>query len=264
MPVVRGSPTGGTIPSMPASSRYTLRRSSRARSVRLTLRADGELVVTLPPRAPERWADRLVEDRGPWIARHRARLAEVQERLAARPALGAGRPLALGGVAHDLVVEAGREGSRTRIEHRDGTTTERDTAGTLVGPTVRVLIAPGDERPLAAILERWLRAQARLAFQRRIALRARDLDVAPHALAVRDQRSRWGSASRKGTLSLNWRLILAPAAVLDYVVVHELAHLRVFGHGPRFWSLVRSQVPEADRYRRWLRAHDSDLRHALD
>jgi predicted metal-dependent hydrolase len=262
--MVRRRPTGGTIPRMSASNPYTLRRSPRARTVRLTLGTDGELVVTLPPRAPERWAERLVEERAPWIARHRARLAEVQERLAARPPLGSGRLLAIGGVAHALVVEAGREGSRTRIEHRDDTGADRDAMATPDGPTLHVLIAPGDERPLADIVERWLRGQARLAFQRRIALRARDLSVTPRTLAVRDQRSRWGSASRKGTLSLNWRLILAPAAVLDYVVVHELAHLRVFGHGPRFWSLVRSQVPEADRYRRWLRAHDADLRHALD
>jgi predicted metal-dependent hydrolase len=260
---VRGRYTSGTIRSMPASSPYILRRSPRARTVRLTLRADGELVVTLPTRAPERWADRLVEERALWIARHRARLAQTRDRLAARPPLGSGRTLTLGGVAHALLVESGREGSRTRVEHRDSTPVV-DDARAPAGPTVRVSIAPGDERPLAAILERWLRGQARLAFQRRVALRERDLDVHPRSLTVRDQRSRWGSASRKGTVSLNWRLILAPAAVLDYVVVHELAHLRVFGHGPRFWSLVRAQVPEADRYRRWLRAHDADLRHALD
>ena len=86
----------------------------------------------------------------------------------------------------------------------------------------------------------------------------------PHAITVRDQRTRWGSASRQGTLSFSWRLVLAPPEILDYVVVHELAHLRWAGHGTRFWSLVRRFAPAADHHRRWLRQNEARLRHALD
>jgi predicted metal-dependent hydrolase len=86
----------------------------------------------------------------------------------------------------------------------------------------------------------------------------------PNRLTVRDQRTRWGSASRRGTLSFSWRLVMCPAEVLDYVVVHELAHLRWAGHGPRFWALVRRHVPRADEHRRWLREHHALLRAALD
>jgi hypothetical protein len=114
------------------------------------------------------------------------------------------------------------------------------------------------------ILERWLRAEARLLIDRRVAVRARDVGVTPVRVAVRDQRTRWGSASRAGTLSFSWRLALVPPAVLDYVVVHELAHLADFSHSPRFWARVRAVVPDADRARQWLRAHEGDLRHALD
>ncbi|TAM57163.1 MAG: M48 family peptidase [Chloroflexota bacterium] len=242
---------------MSGPSSYTLHRSPRARSVRLTVRPDGELVVTLPLRAPERWARRLVEERAAWIARQRDRLAAGRARLAARPPLDGGRPLMLSGVAHTILVVPAVGRGRTRIHHADG----HDAQGLAA---VEVRLGPGEERALAVILERWLRLQARAAFARRIAIRARDLGVQPGLLTVRDQRSRWGSASRRGTLSFSWRLVLAPAAVLDYVVVHELAHLRVFGHGPHFWALVRAHVPEADQHRRWLRTHDADLRHALD
>lgn len=236
---------------------FTLRRSPRARTVRLTLRPDGELVVTLPQRAPTAWAERFVDERAAWIGRHQARLAAQRARLEARPRLGEGRSVTLGGVSHAILVEAHRERRRTSIEHPDA-------AGAAAPPALRVLLAAGDERPLAAILEVWLRGEARAVLGRRVVVRARDLAVRPGPVSVRDQRSRWGSASRRGSLSFNWRLVLAPAAVLDYVVVHELAHLRAFGHGPRFWALVRSWVPDADRHRRWLKEHDLELRHALD
>jgi hypothetical protein len=233
---------------------YTLRRSARARNARLSIRPDGELVVTLPARAPERWAADLLEARHEWVLRHQGRLTAEAARLAARPALDEGREVLLGGVPHRLeFAPLSGERRRTRIVHDDTD-----------APTLRLELARGEVRTASRLLELWLRREAREAVERRVAVRARDLGVEPSALAIRDQRSRWGSASHMGTVSFNWRLILAPAAILDYVVVHELAHLRQFGHGKRFWALVRSLVPDADVARRWLRTHEPDLRSALD
>jgi hypothetical protein len=233
---------------------YTLRRSARARHARLSIGHDGEVVVTLPLRAPERWATELVKARHDWVLRHQERLAGQAARLAARPALDDGREIPLGGVPHRLeFAPLAADRKRTRIVHDDAD-----------GPMLRLELARGDVRAAAQLLETWLRAEARDAIERRVAVRARDLGIEPTSLAIRDQRSRWGSASRRGTVSFNWRLILAPAAILDYVVVHELAHLRQFGHGKRFWALVRDLVPDADAARRWLRTHEADLRGALD
>ena len=86
----------------------------------------------------------------------------------------------------------------------------------------------------------------------------------PGRVTLRDQRTRWGSASRRGTLSFSWRLVLCPPEILDYVVVHELAHLRWAGHGARFWTLVRRHAPAAEHYRRWLRQNELRLHHAID
>ena len=233
---------------------YTLRRSARARNVRLNIRPDGELVVTLPVRAPERWAVELLAARHDWVVRHQERLRAEADRLAARPALGEGRRIPLGGVPHRIeVAPLPPDRRRTRVVHDDAEE-----------PSLRLELARGEIRSAAQILGPWLRAEARDAVERRVAVRARDLGAEPDGLAIRDQRSRWGSASRRGTVSFNWRLILAPPAILDYVVVHELAHLVQFGHGRRFWSLVREVVPDADAARRWLRAHEPDLRSALD
>ena len=114
------------------------------------------------------------------------------------------------------------------------------------------------------VLERWFREQAQIAIDATIADHATALGVAPTAVSLRDPRSRWGSASRQGRLMLSWRLILAPPEALETVVVHELAHLRVFGHGPRFWAVVASRRPDHLAWRTWLRSHSLELHGALD
>ena len=130
---------------------YTLRRSDRARHTRLTIRPDGEVVVTLPSRAPERWAIDLVRARADWIDRHQARIAAARDHLAARPSLGAGRGISLGGLEHTVeVVPLGDGRRRSRVVHDD---TE--------GPRIRLELAAEEGREPVAILEAWLRGEAR-------------------------------------------------------------------------------------------------------
>ena len=88
---------------------------------------------------------------------------------------------------------------------------------------------------------------------------AAELGVRWSRIDIRDQRSRWGSCSTRGTLSFNWRLVLAPFEVLDYVVVHELCHLREPNHSRKFWRLVESRRPDWRRHRDWLHEHGPEL-----
>jgi len=105
--------------------------------------------------------------------------------------------------------------------------------------------------------------QGRLEARERIALiaqsEARALDVTYSRITLRDQRSRWGSCSSKGGLSFNWRLVLAPHDVLDYVVVHEVCHLRELHHGPAFWRLVERRRPHYRDSKRWLDEHGWEI-----
>jgi predicted metal-dependent hydrolase len=204
---------------------HRVRRSSRARNSRLTFTDAGELVVVLPLRAPQGEALHLLQRHATWVGRQRARFEQRRIRRATRPSLAVGRPLSVAGVT-------------------------------------RVVVAR-DEAELAA-LERTLRSQARQVIGERLRLRAAPMGVPVGRIQIRDQRSRWGSASRSGTLSFSWRLILCPPDVLDYVVVHELAHLRVAGHGPSFWALVARHFGDPRGARRWLREHQDEIRHALD
>jgi predicted metal-dependent hydrolase len=121
-----------------------------------------------------------------------------------------------------------------------------------------------DRRTDAQILEAWLRTVAAADIDAAIDRHAGPLGVDPTAVTLRDPRSRWGSASRHGRLSFSWRLIMAPPEALETVVVHELAHLRVFGHGPAFWALVASRRPDHRAWRRWLHDHALGLHTALD
>jgi predicted metal-dependent hydrolase len=132
------------------------------------------------------------------------------------------------------------------------------------GDELLVNLAPADRRPLERVLEAWLRERATEAIGQAVRAHAPELGVTPSRVDVRDPRSRWGSASRKGRLMFSWRLVLAPPASLETVVVHELAHLRVFGHGPRFWALVASRRPGHLADRAWLRRHAHALHTALE
>lgn len=112
---------------------------------------------------------------------------------------------------------------------------------------------------LEPMTEREGRARARELVHKLAAVEAPRLGVPFGRIAIRDQRTRWGSCSSRGTLSFNWRLVLAPLEVAEYVVVHELCHLREPNHSPRFWQLVAAARPGYREQRRWLAEHGWEL-----
>jgi len=191
----------------------------------------GAVQVTLPRRAPARDADDAVRELAPWIERRRRALARAASEVARTPGTVPylGREL-------ELVVQPGR----TRA-HRRGD----------------VLLVP-DGDPTAA-LERWYRRTARTEIGPRLDAAVARAGTSYTRLTIRGQRTRWASCSANGAMSFNWRLLLAPEAVLDYVVEHEICHLEVMDHSPRFWRLLESRVPDWREHARWLRRYGSTL-----
>jgi predicted metal-dependent hydrolase len=108
-------------------------------------------------------------------------------------------------------------------------------------------------------VRRLLIAEARALITARAHLLAAELGVRVAEVALRDTSSRWGSCSAAGRLMFSWRLILTPESVLDYVIAHEVAHLREMNHSPRFWAIVARLTPDAGPARAWLRAHGAGL-----
>jgi predicted metal-dependent hydrolase len=119
----------------------------------------------------------------------------------------------------------------------------------------------GEARPVPRVpsTEKWYRARARAALTEATAREAARLGVEYAQIAVRDQRTRWGSCSSRGTLSYNWRLVLAPIEILEYVVVHELCHLVEHNHSRAFWRLVEQARPSYREERAWLHVHGAEL-----
>ena len=237
----------------------TLRRSARARNMRLTIDPRHGAIVTVPARAArshgeaERVAESFVAAREPWLRKHLDRQAHQREAMAAMGPLQDGGTFRYRGESHRLRVVAGVGRSRTTVAREGGET----------GDELIVRLGPSERRSLDAILEAWLREKARVAIHREIERHATALAVTPAAITIRDARTRWGSCSRAKRLSFSWRLVLAPPEALETVVIHELAHLRVFGHGPSFWAIVASRRPDHRLWRRWLRDHALELHGAL-
>jgi predicted metal-dependent hydrolase len=246
---------GGNMP-------YLLRRSARSRGLRVTIDRALGVVVSVPLASrrgwthPEREVERFLVEREAWLRRHLDRQARERASVSARGPLGDGALVPYRGELHRVRVVAapggGRRTSVTREPAADGPTDE-----------LVVRLAAGERRTLSAILVASLRARARVAIDRELARHAPALSVEPALVTIRDTRSRWGSVSRRHALSFSWRLVLAPPEALETVVVHELAHLRVFGHGPRFWALVASRRPDHLTWRRWLREHSYELHAAF-
>ncbi|HYM53941.1 MAG TPA: SprT family zinc-dependent metalloprotease [Solirubrobacteraceae bacterium] len=210
---------------------YTVRRSARARRVRVNVHAHTGVEVVLPARAPERAAAAAVSELRPWIERRLGEAQEVLARIAARagtvPYLG--EPL-------ELVAQPGR----MRVHRQGG----------------RLLVPAGDARPA---LERFYRRAARAEIAPRLD-RATALAGSAYAgLTIRGQRTRWASCSADGRMSFNWRLLLAPERVLEYVVWHEVCHLEILDHSPRFWALLERRWPRYREDRDWLSRHGATL-----
>jgi predicted metal-dependent hydrolase len=210
---------------------YTIRRSPRARRIRVKVDPYDGIEVVIPQRATTREAQAAIIELRPWIEKRLREAEAARQRLAPPPGtvpfLGA--PLRL---RHDA--------NRTRA-HRTGD---------------ELHIPAHDARQA---LERWYRTQARNEIAPRLEHATRALGRPHTALAIRNQRTRWGSCSSTGAMSFNWRLLLAPEPVLDYVVWHEACHLVVMDHSKRFWTLVERHVPGYREPRAWLRHNGAAL-----
>ena len=211
---------------------YAIRRSQRARRVSVNVDpVSGEVEVVLPARAAERVAASAVKELGPWIAKQQEKALAARQRVLDRR----GTVPYLDGTL-ELVPETGR----TRA-HRKG---DR-------------LLVPGSD-PAAAI-ERYYRRMAKMEVVPRLDAAVSELGTTYKSVRIAGQRTRWGSCTSAGVMSFNWRLLLAPERVLDYVIWHEACHLLVLNHSPRYWALVERHVPDYREASKWLRTNAATL-----
>jgi hypothetical protein len=211
------------------------RRHVNARRLVLRLNPEGTAALVTVPRGVSRnRALDFVRRSTPWLE---TRLEQRGKNIALKP----GNVISLRGEEHEI----------RHIPSRRGTVT--------IDPISKLIHVPGELPHVPRRLLDWLKATARAELTAVSRKHAGAMGVAFRRIAIRDQRSRWGSCSAAGDLSYSWRLILTPTYVLDYVAAHEVAHLKHMDHGAGFWRLVLTHCPEASRAKKWLKANGNGV-----
>ncbi|HEX9036654.1 MAG TPA: SprT family zinc-dependent metalloprotease [Ktedonobacterales bacterium] len=232
---------------------YQIRPSARARRVRLVVRPGGALEVVKPRGVSQARIEETLREYEPWIRRTQARLAPLAPPSAPAP-LADGHALPFRGRTLRLTFTPAPSASLlARI-------TLRGDQLTIALPASATALPTGErDARVRDLLERWYRRQAGPVFEERLAHWNTRYHFTWASVNVKSQKTRWGSCSRKGNLNFNWRLLLAPPTILDYVVIHELCHLKEHNHAAGFWALVERACPDYREHRAWLRLHGHEL-----
>lgn len=209
---------------------YKIRHSIRAKNMIIRISPDTGLEIVLPRGFKPVNLEACLKSRESWIM---ARLNYCD-----RGSLESSRQAMYMGQKYDIVPVV-RHGAATEIKRLDG----------------KIFATVPDDSPetLTTALEKWYRAQAGIIFEERVRAVNIKTGFRINRISIRGQKTRWGSCSRLGNLNFNWKLIMAPQAVIDYIVIHELAHLKEMNHSSRFWSLVESLCPDYKKHRKWLK-----------
>jgi len=215
---------------------YTVIRSAKRRKLTITVERDCSVVVHAPVGISEEKIQKIVESKRQWIYEKTGHPQKYR---------GLPHPPGKELVSGESALYLGRQ---YRIE-----VVKKGLAE--VRFTQRFLIPAVQEGKRRDALKEWYIDKAKEKIIPRVKLHARELGVDVAGVRIVDNRYRWGSCTLKDNVNFNWRLIKAPMFVIDYVIIHELAHLIEANHTPRFWNIVRTQSPTMDKARAWLKEH---------
>lgn len=216
-----------------------LRIVENERARRLTLRIDAggqSLRITVPPGLRQGEVERFLTRHQGWLEQ---RLAKVPDRPQVRP----GIKIPLRGVPHLVVHEPGKRG--TVVVDADET-----------GPTLTI---HGDRLHLPRRVADFLKREAKRDIEALVQRHTGAIGRKAKSIRLKDTSSRWGSCTADGNLSFSWRIMMAPPPVINYLVAHEVAHLKEMNHGPKFWKLCKELCPDTERCKAWLKKNGGAL-----
>jgi len=209
---------------------------SKRKTIALVIGSDATLTVRAPVHIPLNYIERLVNKKHLWIKR---KISEIESRPKVRPkefVNGEGF-LYLGKVYRFKIVDSG-----------------------IIFLGEDLFFPKSMLSNPAQYLKDWYKIQAAQKIQERVTWHAKEIGVNYKSINITDAQKRWGSCSQNGSLNFSWRLIMAPVQVVDYVVVHELAHIREKGHSQKFWNLIRMILPGYQENKKWLSENEMLLR----
>ena len=216
---------------------YEARRSSEASEPRIDVDIKGVRVVL--PEASTEDPETLLGENAAWVIEKKQKYDSFRAQVPDRE-FAVGETFPYHGDPHDIVVE-------------------KRSASDVVGQELRLAKHHVEQTSVKRALETLYRRKAREYFENRSDQLANEMGVEYDKIEIRNQRTKWGSCSTSGTLGLNWRLMMAPPDVIDYIVVHELAHLREQNHTDEFWSIVAEYDPDYEDHAQWLEENSTKL-----
>lgn len=218
---------------------------SRRKTIGITIDCEGKVKVACPLRTTDKRINDVIREKAPWIIK---KLSEIKQRPRAIPKKYIeGEPLLYLGATYTLrLIRLDSCQKKPFIILND----------TNIGIVHKDSIS---EDEIISALKCWYTHQFKTIVLERIAYYSPLIEVSPNRITVRQQKSRWGSCSSKGNINLNLRLILAPVNIIDYVIVHELCHMREMNHSKKFWNLVQSIFPDYKECKAWLKSNGSAL-----
>lgn len=227
---------------------YTIRESAKAKRPSLRIDARRGLQVVLPVGIAIDDLDALLKQRERWILKYLEKYEKAP--TPSQPRYRSGDQIPFMGEDHELEVIATQKGKQTLIARQGRFLRIRLRAG---------LDESGQTQEIRHALETWYRGQAKTYITKRATELAALHGFKFEKIAIKGQKTRWGSCSTNHNLNFNWRLMMAPPGGIDYVIIHELCHLREMNHSKRFWSLVRKYCPSYQKWIRWFKDHAPDL-----
>lgn len=226
---------------------YTVVKTKR-KTIGITIDMNGEVKVSAPLRISEKQIKEVVQKKADWIIKKVNEVRERNSNTVCREFISGEKFLYLGKEYTLEIVEKDLGQAEVFMQE----------------DTIAVYISQGmseesRKQTIKEALVKWYRQRFAEVVKDRIEKYSLQLKVAPCKVVIKDQKIRWGSCSKKGNINLNWRLIMAPLHVIDYVVVHELCHLKVMNHSKDFWNLVESILPNYHESRKWLKVNGNRL-----
>jgi predicted metal-dependent hydrolase len=221
---------------------FTLKQSPRIRGIRLEIHGESGLTVVVPKRHGQAQVHEILEKKSAWIFRHLPGESPMQMPLFRKQVDHGENVTFMGKPLEVVIVNTG--------ERRDNVYLKGS----------KLLITSSADIDRARLLELWYRQQAARIFKEKADKFQQAMGLKYNRITIRGQRKRWASASPSGNLSINWKLLMAPEAIIDYVIMHELAHFKHMDHSRRFWGFLEKFCPDWRKKRKWLLTHEDELK----
>jgi predicted metal-dependent hydrolase len=226
---------------------YSVQKSQRARYARLKISPKDGLQVVIPA-GTDLNIEEFIRKNANWILKHHSRIEQAKQETRQR-SYKSGEIFPFLGEERRLDIEAKARGKLTTVM------LDHEAIQIRVGADGQ----PNDGEFIRAVLEGWYRHEAKAYIVRRVAELAKQHGFEYEKVTIKSQSTRWGSCSTKSNLNFNWKLMMTPPAAIDYVIIHELCHLREMNHSKKFWKLVARYCPDYKTWVKWFKLNSTNL-----